>query len=165
MSITDRDAFILKGFVRRYGQKLLESEIEKITDMNETSLSRHDIKDDDVTTVIDTSTQKYKILLEIINNILANSGKEHVDNLCEFSIRKNTLINEKNMSMFSEYEEKLFEYFDKTKCGWYKKRHVKNYIITFLKSALKDIGLKLISIEKSTHKNNEIVRYVMYKIK
>jgi len=87
----------------------------------------------------DENELKYKLALEFINHILINCGRTPIINICDFkNIPREDILREENLRRLNEMEPKLYKYFDKVKCGYYRKTH--NYVITFLRNMVKELG-------------------------
>lgn len=98
---------------------------------------------------VDTKSNKYKISLEFVNKILENIGKSHIDDLTKFvNIDREDIIKEVNKQTFLSMEDKLFEVFDKTKCGWYRRNSTKNYILTFMRYMCNYLDLEFTTSQK-----------------
>jgi len=143
---------ILKNIAKYVDKRVLNAELKMIYD---------DINKPADNT--DKTTDKYKVLLKFVNKILANIGKIQITDLREFKeIRREDLIKDVCVKIYNDMEYELFECFDKKKCSWYTRKSVRYYVITFLRSAAKDVGLKLKLHEKCTHKGKLIVKYTIY---
>ena len=82
---------------------------------------------------------KHKMLLEIINQIFKKNNIKEINNLTDFiDVDRDIIVAEKEM--FEGMLEKVFQVFDKKKCGWERKKTVKNYILTFFRCATNDLG-------------------------
>lgn len=109
--------------------------------------------------------EKYQVLLKFINKILSNIGKESIKNLTEFKdIERYEIIKEDNFGILVELKEEIFEHFDCRKCGWYRRKTVKNYILTFLRYALEELNLKLSYRELKKQTDGIVVSKVLYSI-
>ena len=120
--------------------------------------------------VIDKSSDKYKIALKFINKILFNIGKPEINDLRDFkNIDREDIIKDVNKETLEAYEGKLFEYFDKVKCGWYRKKTINNYILTFLRNMCNIIGTQFIyekrDITEKVNGKNYRKTHVFYSIK
>lgn len=116
------------------------------------------------------NNEKYKVALKIINKILANLGKDEIDDLKKFiDIDRDLIIKDINTKSFWNMEDEIFEQFDKAKCGWYRRKITRNYILTFLRYMCSDLSLKFTyeQVEKTTTINGTNYRksYMMYSIK
>lgn len=101
------------------------------------------------TVVVNKDSDQYKILLKLINKILKNINKEEITDLLEFkNIDREFIIAQKDV--YEEMEEELYKYYDKIKCGWYSRKNIKNFILTFLRHAVSIIGYEFSFIMKDT---------------
>ena len=92
---------------------------------------------------IDKTTEKYKLVLNIINKLLENLGKDTIDDLTQFNkIDREDIILEKNKKILDDYQDEILKHFEKNEIGYYRKNKNKNYILTFLRHACDVIGLK-----------------------
>lgn len=93
--------------------------------------------------IIKETDPKYKILLKFVNEINVNINKPVINKLTDFiNIDREDIIKQENNVSFQKMENDIFEYFDKKVCGWYRRKTIKGYILTFLRSTCKDIGLE-----------------------
>ncbi len=111
---------------------------------------------------------KYMIALDLLNKILTNMGKEEITDLYEFvDIYRDDIMEEVNKMSLSEMENEIFKYYNKDKCGYYRK--TKNYIVNCIRSMIKEIGYQFCYIKKdkvSTINGKTYRRtYVIYSIK
>ena len=114
---------------------------------------------------INKKTGKYVILLKLLNKILTNLSKNNITDLTEFqNIDRDDIIKEENVNCYDELENEIFEYFDKAKCGWYRRNRTKNYLLTFLRVACENIGLKFSYIQKNRAKNSLVKTHIYYSI-
>lgn len=113
----------------------------------------------------DKDSEKYKIALKFINVILVNIGKEEVDDLVKFcGIDREDIIKEVNKKSFEEMEDELFKHFDKVKCGWYRRKVTKNYILTFLRCMCDILGLSFSYTEHKKQINKTVTSIMLYSI-
>ena len=96
---------------------------------------------------IDKTTNKYKILLKYVNGILKNIDKDGIDDLTKFKdIDRLDIIRKENIQLLDKLAPKLFKYFNKDKCGYYRK--TKNLSLNCLRGMCKEIGLELVNRKK-----------------
>lgn len=94
-------------------------------------------------TIIDKNSDKYKIVLKLANNILANLEKNKIADLTDFkSIERDDIIKDINKKSLSNMEKEIHKYFDKDEISWYRRNYVDHYILTFLRAVCPNIGLK-----------------------
>ena len=97
--------------------------------------------------IVDKNDSKYVLALQYLNHILANINKTQIQDILEFKdITRDDIIKQENLNKLNEMESELYKYFDKDKCGYYRKNN--NYPITFFRQMLKQIGYKAVRIEK-----------------
>ena len=112
--------------------------------LNREKISNQETKQKSVREVkqVDKTTEKYKIALIFVNKILIGLGKNNIDDLTEFKdINRELIITPNITKIFTDFQPELFNYFDKVKCGWYKRNTTKNYILTFLRCMCDDLEL------------------------
>lgn len=74
----------------------------------------------DVDADIDLENKKHILILKYVNGILKNAGKEEITNLTDFvRVDREDIINDKNLKLFNDMANELFEVFDKKKCNFY----------------------------------------------
>ncbi len=108
-----------------------------------------DINDEPVTVSgIDKATKdsvKYQLALKLVNKILTNIGKPAIDDLTKFiKIDREDIIKDVNKQSLDEMAPELFQHFDKTKCGYYRKTN--NLVINCLRNIMKSIGYDAVYI-------------------
>lgn len=110
---------------------------------------------------IDKTSDKYKLLLKLLNKIIKNSKKlkkhqrKKIKNISDFmGMERADLIQECNVEFFEEMEDELFEHYDKKTTRWYRRKGIKNYILTFIRSACKEFGCELMAYKKSITLDN-----------
>ena len=152
--LSDKQKKILKNIAEHVDRKILNVELKMIYDDINKPVDN-----------IDKTTDKYKVLLKFVNKILVNVGKIPITDLREFKgIKREDLIKDITSEIYNNMETELFDCFDKKKCSWYNRKNVNYYVITFLRSATRNIGLHLKLHEKCTHKGKLIVKYTIYSI-
>lgn len=113
----------------------------------------------DNTTVIDINSDKYKVLLKFVNNILVNIGKSKIDELTEFiNIDREDIIKDINVKTLKTMEKEIFKYYSKNNCGYYRKSN--GFALNCLRGMLKELGLELTYIQKE---KSEIVNDKSFK--
>lgn len=114
---------------------------------------------------VDQTSSKYVILLQVVNKILTNLNKSNIINLMDFKcIDREDIIKEGNEMVMKEMEKDIYEHFDKSKCGFYRKKTTKNYILTFIRSACDDLGLNFIYKHKNIQKSKIMTTHYLYSI-
>ncbi len=97
--------------------------------------------------IIDKSDPKYIIALRFINHILINNNKPEIFDILDFKdVTRDEIIKQENLTKLNEMETELYKYFDKDKCGYYRKTD--NYVINFFRGMLKELGYKAVVIKK-----------------
>ena len=100
--------------------------------------------------IIDKSDPKYIIALRFINHILINNNKPEIFDILDFKdVTRQEILKEENLDKLNEMETELYKYFDKIKCGYYRKTD--NYVINFFRGMLKELGYKGVRQEKDKH--------------
>ena len=114
----------------------------------------------------DKNSDQYKIVLKFINQVLVNIGKKEIDDLTKFvDISRNDIIKDCNKHLLENMEKEIFALFDKTKCGWYRRKTTQNYILTFLRYICTCLGLTFTYHELKKQENNIVVSTTLYSIK
>src|SRR5438477_7069284 len=82
--------------------------------------------------------EKYNIALEFINKILNNINKPKIKELTEFTnIDREDIIKEINIGTLKEMENEIFKFFNKKKCGYYRKTDA--LVLNCLRSMMKEL--------------------------
>jgi hypothetical protein len=91
--------------------------------------------------IVDKNNPKYIIALQFLNNILTNNNKPVIEDILDFKdITRQEILKEENLNKLNEMETEIYKYFDKMKCGYYRKTN--NYVINFFRGILKEMGYK-----------------------
>lgn len=93
--------------------------------------------------------EKKKIIMTILNKILKISGKEKISNLTDFELDRDDIITEECREYFDTKIDQIFEVFDKHTHKFYMRKQTPNFILTFLKTAVKELGHELKSNKRS----------------
>lgn len=116
---------------------------------------------------IDKADPKYQAALIFVNAILKNLNKPEITDLTDFrNIYRCDIITDENKAVVDKMSDILFKenVFDKKKCGYYRRKHVQNYILTLLRYICSELGLKLTITEKKTQKENIAKKHMIYTI-
>jgi|688.fasta_scaffold1307958_1 hypothetical protein len=101
---------------------------------------------------------KYIICLKFLNKILENSNKSQILDILDFKeVTRQEILLQQNLDYLLENEEEMYKHFNKVRCGFYRKSD--NYVINFLRGALKQLGYKPVRNEKDTHVNINGINY------
>lgn len=139
----ESDKKILLELLNKYNKKKLYKMIEDISNIKIVDMKP-----------IDKTTDKYKMLLKLVNKILISIGKEEIDDLLLFkNIKREILISDTIKQIYSEMEKEIFTVFNKKECGWYLRNSVKYYILSLLRHAAKQVDLEFKFKNQCTHKN------------
>lgn len=112
---------------------------------------------------VDKSTTKYKILLEFVNKLLKNIGKEEINDLTDFKdIDRGDILKAENKLLLISMKNKLFPLYNKQKCGYYSK--TKGYTFNVLKGMCKELGLTIEKKRKQTSKHCVVTARMLYSI-
>ena len=96
------------------------------------------------------NTDKYKVALKFVNNILVNLEKDVIDDLTKFKdIDREDIIKDVNKKSLMDMEKELFAHFDKKKCGYYRKTDA--IVLNCLRGIIKEAGFKLSFEQKDRH--------------
>ena len=79
-------------------------------------------------------------------------SKSQINDILDFKdITRQEILKQENLDKLNEMENEMYKYFDKMKCGYYRKTD--NYVINFFRGMLKEMGYKGIRQEKDKHVN------------
>jgi len=113
--------------------------------------------------VIDTTTDKYKLLLEFANKILKNINKDQIYDLTEFkNIDRLDIVREENKVILDKMANRLFKHYDKYKCGYYRKSP--NIVFNCMRNMCKDIGLNMTKKRRNKIKEGIVKTHYFYSI-
>lgn len=147
----------LKKKENKHVDKHADKHIDKHIDKPNKHVDKH------VDKHIDKTSQKYKLLLELINGILKNLNKDQVNDLTDFkNINRLDIIRKDNVILLEEMTNKLFKEFDKSNVGYYRKGQ--NWVLNCLRGMCKNIGLKLQKTQKAKSIKSRIVTQFFYSI-
>lgn len=114
---------------------------------------------------IDVTVKKYDILLVFLNALLTNMGKQHINDIADFKmIRRDELLTELNESCIDQYKDQLHTFYSKHNTKYLHKKSVKNYILTFLKALVDEIGLDFCSMSVTERDGKTTKTHVLYSI-
>ena len=89
-------------------------------------------------TKVDKNSDKYKVILKLVNKILINLDKKEITDLTGFiDIDREDIIKDENNKTLVEMEKEIFKFFDKRKTGYYRKSDT--LILNCLRGFLKDL--------------------------
>lgn len=90
---------------------------------------------------------RYKVALKYVNKILANIGKEEIDDLTKFvNIDRDDIIKSVNKDALIGMEKELFPLFNKHNVGYYRKTNT--MALNCLRGIMKEIGFELAKAQK-----------------
>lgn len=97
---------------------------------------------------IDTiNNSKYALLLKIINEIFKRNNIQEITDITNFiNIDREIIIKEKDIMI--QMENEIFKIYDKSKTAWYRRNIIKNYILTFFRYSVNEIGYQFTLKEK-----------------
>jgi hypothetical protein len=110
---------------------------------------------------------KMVIAMKFINNILTNSNKQEINVITDFKdVKREEIVTQQNLDMLNNMEEEIYKHFSKMGCGYYRKTN--NYVISFFRGMVKELGYTAVANKKDkTQKiNGENFRktYMFYHI-
>lgn len=117
---------------------------------------------------IEKDSDKYKIVLKLINKILKNMGKDEIDDITKFTdIDREDIIKEANIKALNDMDGELFKHFNKKNCGYYRKTDA--LVLNCLRGMMKEAGFKLAKKQKGVCKEIDGKKYerthMIYSIK
>ena len=96
--------------------------------------------------IIDESRgKKIKIVMKLLNKILKISNKEPIDDFKKFEITREEITNIKCQEYFESKYEDIFRLFSKKQHQFYLRKQKDNYILSFLRSAMRELGYDFLS--------------------
>lgn len=112
---------------------------------------------------VDKDSEKYKVALKFVNELLKNMGKNTFGDLTEFTnMDRLNIVTDTNSQTLEKMEKDIFMHFDKLKCGYYSKG--KNWIMNVLRGLIRDLGLNWKSVHKNIQKNSVAYTHSFYSI-
>ena len=117
------------------------------------------------TKTINKTSDKYKILLTLVNNILKNLNKVPITDLTEFKdINRLDIIKQENIDALNDLSKSLFVHFNKKNSGFYRK--TKNIVINCLRNLCKETGLAFVNDAHDIHNDQGFRKTIItYSIK
>ena len=105
----------------------------------------------------DKYTNRYNVSLNFVNDLLKSLNISPIDNLLNFKIKREVLINVDVVP----FMDNLFTYYKKDQLKYYTRNRIKNYVLTVLKVLLSKINHKLtvLRIGEDISGKNVIVTY------
>jgi hypothetical protein len=149
--------------------KLIEANIDKLSRIEKDNIVKqivdHNNKETDA--IVDNNPDaKLKIALKIVNKILDNCGKQHIDDLTNFvNVDRQDIIKKENNDYVKEIEDEIFTHFDKKKCNYHQRDNIKNIILSYLRGITDDIGFDFTYIEKMINNGEKRKKHMIYSIK
>lgn len=111
---------------------------------------------------LDKDDNKYKVVLQYINKLLKEIGKDEIDDICMFkNIDRRELVNIDGNKIVDDSLKDILNKFTKDEIGYYQKNSVKHYIINLLKHLLERIGYTIKSCRKSTFDKEYWIEYTI----
>lgn len=115
---------------------------------------------------IDKNSDKYKIALKFVNKILKNLKMNQIDDLTQFkNIDREYIISDINKKTLTDMEKEIYKYFDKRTCGWYNRKYIENYILTFMRKICSELGYEFKWKQKNIQRKSINKTHVFYSIK
>jgi len=115
---------------------------------------------------IDKTTDKYVVLLKLVNKILENLGKPQITDVLDFrKIDRLDIIKEVNIQALVSMETEIFKHYDKQKCGYYKaKKKRESYVLNCLRGMCRQIGLVFEYKRRNVIKKAKSITRLLYSI-
>jgi len=105
------------------------------------------------TVVVDDSDEKkMKIVMKILNKILKIANKDQIDDIKKFEISREDIIKKEIQEYFESKYVEVFKLFDKKKHRYYFRKQIDNYILSFLRSSIKEFGHKFDHYQRTYNK-------------
>lgn len=97
---------------------------------------------------ISRDSDKYKVILKLINKILTNIDKKEIDDLTKFmNIDREDIIKDINKQSLIDMESELFPLFNKKDSGYYRITG-NGFVLNCLRGLLKETGYELLYAQK-----------------
>lgn len=113
---------------------------------------------------IDKTTDKYIVLLEFVNGMLKNIGKDEITDLRDFKdIYREDILKEENKQLLISMQKRLFTHFNKRNSGYYRKGS--GWPLNVLRGMCKEIDLEITYKREQRSKNCVIDVKMLYTIK
>lgn len=110
-------------------------------------------------------SEKYSILLKLLNKILVNINKAVITDVIQFkNIKRDELILEENEKIWDEMKDEIFKYFNKYSLKSGQKSHIKYYLLTILKSMCDELFFNFKSKSVKEKVGNKHLTYAVYNI-
>lgn len=107
---------------------------------------------------IQKDSEKYKIILKLLNKILKNNGKDEITDITKFAdIDRDDIIKDVNRQALKEMEDDIYKLYDKKKCGYYNKS--KGTVLNCLRGMMRDSGFEFNYENKEVYKNIDGKRF------
>ena len=107
--------------------------------------------------------EKYKMALKLINVILANIGKDQIDDLTKFvDVNREDIIKDINKQSLNDMEKEVFPLFSKDKCGYYRKTN--SFVLNCLRGMMKEIGYSMRAREQKRQVDCKVTISFLYSI-
>jgi hypothetical protein len=113
---------------------------------------------------VNKKSEKYKILLKLVNQILVNIGENPIKQLTEFKdVDRLKLIRDVNNNTLDDHATVFCEHFDKWKIGYMRKTD--NLVLNVIRGLCKEINLKFTAKRKGIGiGNNQTKMVFLYSI-
>ena len=99
----------------------------------------------------DIETQKYKLLLKLVNKLLVNMGKDKIEILTDFKdIDREEILSKKNEETLNKMISEFYPLFDKRKSGYYSNKKSKFKVVNILRGLTKETNYEF------KYKNKEV---------
>lgn len=125
-------------------------------------------KKDNKNEKITKDSDKYKILLKLLNKILKNIGKNEINDITKFiNIDRDDIIKDVNKKALDDMQKELFKLYNKKNCGYYNKSS--GIVLNCVRGMIKEAGYEFEYEKKEEYKMIDGVKYrktlLLYTIK
>lgn len=125
-------------------------------------------KKDNKNEKITKDSDKYKVLLKLLNKILKNIGKNEINDITKFiNIDRDDIIKDVNKKALDDMQKELFKLYNKKNCGYYRKSDT--IVLNCLRGIIKEAGYEFDYIQKEDYKIIDDKKYrktfLLYSIK
>jgi hypothetical protein len=133
--------------------------MKKIKKDDSDSDSDCDTSDDEHEEKKYVNVDQEQVILKLLNHILKNIKRPEIKNIREFKKINRIDILKINYDIFNDMEDEIIKNFDKIKIGWYRRKIIANYVLSFIKSACLHLKDTKFTYTRTHEKNIMVTLY------